>query len=206
MEWEDAINALQKCRKCGSDNVCYDEKLFLAPERFNGVVLKYKAVCLDCNNHTKWYEKESQATKAWNKEARSMSKAKSFDELTSRNWCTGQYYKVLPGCFCTDGVKDFIESFDAGWAVTEMLISPTLLMCKYGHFPYIKVADNDKGQRMVEFYYGKVDDMGEDDKNEKAFKSVEDLCKCLPVGTLRFEVGFGDPEGKTHILALMSEH
>lgn len=66
MKLEETKNDLKKC-KCGSDNVCYEEKLFLDNEKFGGVVMKRKAICLDCKNQTKWYEKENQARNAWNK-------------------------------------------------------------------------------------------------------------------------------------------
>ena len=66
MKWEETRNDLKRCR-CGSDNVCYNEKLFLDPEAVCGVVMKRQAICLDCKKHTKWYKKESQARNAWNK-------------------------------------------------------------------------------------------------------------------------------------------
>ena len=135
------------------------------------------------------------------------TKAKDYKELEDRNWCTNGYHQMFPliNRYVTDGIADFIESFDALWVVHEFLVDKDVNALTYGAFPRIEVED-DEGKRIVNFYRGKVNEEGDDDPNEHPFKSIEDKCKCLPVGTLRFEVGFGDEEGKTTILALMSEH
>jgi len=134
-------------------------------------------------------------------------KAKTYKELEARNWCTNGYHQMFPliNWYVTDGIADLINSFDCMWMVHEFLVNKDVQNCTFGNFPRIEV-ENDEGKRIVNFYLGKVDEDGEDDAGEPPFKSIEDKCKCLPVGTLRFEVGHGDPEGKTHILALMSEH
>ncbi len=136
-----------------------------------------------------------------------MEKAKTFQELESRNWCTNGYHQAMPFAhwYITDGVVDLIESFDCAWAVRELFLNPDVRACTYGNFPRIEV-DEDEGRRCVCFYLGKVDENGEDDLCELPFKCIEDKLKCLPVGTLRFEVGPADEEGSHHILALMSEH
>jgi len=65
---------LNNCKKCGSDLVCYDEKLFLKDGVWGGTVKKHKALCLNCKNSTGWYEKAEKARDAWNK---GMTKKKS---------------------------------------------------------------------------------------------------------------------------------
>ena len=134
-------------------------------------------------------------------------KAKSFEELEGRNWCTNGYhlYTPFPSVYITDGVKDFIESFGAGWVIDKLISSKDVRDFKYGHFPRIEVEE-DEGSHIVDFFCGKVDDMGEEDTSERPFACVEDKLKLLPLGKLYFEIGVADPEGRVLIIALMSEH
>ena len=132
-------------------------------------------------------------------------KYNNFEELEAEHWCTSKYHlSAIPNWFITDGVKDLIETFDCLFVFAELAINKDVENCVYGNYPRIEVKEV-KGVKEVEFYVGKVDEEGEDDKTEIPFKTCREK-NSLPLGTLRFEVGYGDAEGKTHIMALMSEH
>lgn len=129
---------------------------------------------------------------------------KSFAELEDKHWMTNQYHRVSTNWFITDGVKDLIESFKCPQVVSGIITNEDIEKGTYGNFPRIEVKAVG-GMKVVEFYIGKVNEDGDDDITEKPFKVITNI-PILPLGTLRFEVGLGDAEGKTHILALMSEH
>ena len=131
-------------------------------------------------------------------------KYNNFEELENEHWATNLYHQTaIPNWFITDGVKDLIEAFDCLFVFADLATNKDVEKCVYGRYPRIEVKEV-KGKKVCEFYVGKVDEEGDDDKNEIPFSTIES--PTLPLGTLRFEVGYGDAEGKIHIMALMSEH
>lgn len=132
-------------------------------------------------------------------------KYKNFNELEDAHWMTTKYHQVdTSNWFITDGVKDLIETFKCPQVVSGLIANEDIEKGIYGRFPRIEVKEVG-GMKVCAFYVGKVNEDGDDDITEKPFKVITNV-PTLPLGILRFEVGLGDAEGNTHILALMSEH
>lgn len=117
-------------------------------------------------------------------------KIKKFEDFEKDFWgTTGYHQDYITGMFYTDGVKAFIEEYDAYWVIIQLLVMSGDKVRKCEHcFPRIEVKEH-----QVTGFLGEVDD----DK-EPIFK-VTDVAQCLPDGTLSFEKA-------DNVLALMSEH
>lgn len=131
---------------------------------------------------------------------------KPFRELEREHWCTEKYHRnPLLNFLVSDGVMAFMTEYDAGWVIDSIMKDPNVRSCKYGRYPRVEVSYRSEELHDVKMYYGKVDENGEDLKDERPFDCAPDLDYCLPEGKLIFEVGIGDDKG-TPVICLLSEH
>lgn len=119
---------------------------------------------------------------------------KSFKELERAHDCTNAYHvDNLLGVYFTDGVVDFVKSFDAYWVLTLLTMNQKIRLAN--DIVYCSIVVDDK--HIVRGYF----DCDQATSNDLPLFTQKDLCKCLPKGKLNFEY---NPFDK--ILALMSEH
>ena len=124
-----------------------------------------------------------------------MENIQPFSKLEDKHWGGEGYYKdTLLGCYYTEGIKDFIETYGAAWLVTEMMLQKKIRQSKDQVYPAIVV---DKDHMVHCFFDCDHTKLGKD----KPLFSIEDMLHKLPEGKLNFEFSPYD-----QILILMSEH
>jgi len=125
----------------------------------------------------------------------SEKKPQPFEELNAKHWGSEQYYKdPLMQFVFTEGVKDFIETYNAGWLINRLMLEKKVRQAKDQVYPSL-VVDSEHMTHM--FFDCDHATLGKD----KPLFSIKDECACLPEGKLNFE--FSPWE---QILILMSEH
>lgn len=119
-----------------------------------------------------------------------------FADLNAKHWGGEGYYQDPFMQFVyTEGVKDFIETYDAGWLINRLMLEKKVRQAKNQVYPSL-IVDNDHVAHV--FFDCDHAELGKD----KPLFSIKDECHCLPVNEkLNFE--FSPWE---QILILMSEH